>query len=95
MVALVGMCCTATAQNIEKPLQADPKTILLMGEIHDNPHGHTLRMNHVMGLVSQGHRPVVAMEQFDRENQAVLDMALTRCKDTDCVLTEAGSTGWE
>jgi uncharacterized iron-regulated protein len=66
-----------------------------MGEVHDNFHGHTSRLNHVMELISQGHRPAVAMEQFDRENQAVLDMALTRCKDPDCVLAEAGTAGWE
>jgi uncharacterized iron-regulated protein len=66
-----------------------------MGEIHDNSYGHTLRLNHVMGLISQGHRPIVAMEQFDRENQAVLDKALIHCKNADCVLAEAGTAGWE
>lgn len=93
--ALVGLCCTATAQSLDKPPLTKPTSIFLMGEIHDNSHGHTLRLNHVMGLISQGLKPVVAMEQFDRENQTVLDMALTRCKDPDCVLAEVGTAGWE
>ena len=95
LLALIGLCCTASAQNLDKPPLAKPTTIFLMGEIHDNPHGHTLRLNQVMGLVNQGHKPVVAMEQFDRENQAVLDMALTRCRDAECVITEAGTAAWE
>jgi len=95
MVAIFGLCCTATAQRLDKPPLTTSTTIFLMGEIHDNSHGHTLRLKHVMELISQGHRPAVAMEQFDRENQAVLDSALTRCKDADCVLAEAGKPGWE
>jgi uncharacterized iron-regulated protein len=66
-----------------------------MGEIHDNAHGHQLRLDHVTKLIDSGHRPVVAMEQFDRENQAVLDLALTRCPDVDCVLDKAATPGWE
>lgn len=95
MVALVGLCCTASAQSVDKPLQTKSKTIFLMGEIHDNSHGHTLRLKHVMGLISQGHKPIVAMEQFDRENQANLDTALNQCQDADCVLAQVGAAGWD
>jgi uncharacterized iron-regulated protein len=95
MVAFVGVTLTATAHSIDSPLQAGPTAIILMGEIHDNSHGHTLRLHHVMALISQGHRPVVAMEQIDRENQAVLDNALVRCEDVNCVLDAAATAGWE
>jgi uncharacterized iron-regulated protein len=95
MVALLGLSFTASAQSMDNAPGTDASRIFLMGEIHDNSHGHTLRLNHVTALISQGHRPVVAMEQFDRENQAVLDTALTRCQDADCVLAEAGTAGWE
>lgn len=95
MVVFVGLCCTATAQSIDQLPLEKPTRIFLMGEIHDNAHGHTLRLSQVMALISQGHKPVVAMGQFDRENQAVLDLALNRCKDPDCVVAEAGTPGWE
>ncbi len=71
------------------------KTIFFLGEIHDNEHGHQRRLEQVRQLIEQGPQPVVAMEQFDRENQAVLDAALSQCPDVDCVLAKAATTGWE
>ncbi|WP_228768164.1 ChaN family lipoprotein [Limnohabitans sp. DM1] len=66
-----------------------------MGEVHDNEHGHQRRLERVRQLIEQGPQPVVAMEQFDREKQAVLDAALSQCPDVDCVVAKAGTTGWE
>jgi uncharacterized iron-regulated protein len=71
------------------------KTIFFLGEVHDNEHGHQRRLERVKQLIEQGPPPVVAMEQFDLENQAVLDAALSQCPDVDCVLAIAGTTGWE
>jgi uncharacterized iron-regulated protein len=86
------------ASSAQSPETQAPKVeaqIFLLGEIHDNPYGHRLRLAHVMQLIEQGHRPVVAMEQFDRDKQATLDLALTRCQDVDCVLVQAATPGWE
>jgi uncharacterized iron-regulated protein len=66
-----------------------------LGEIHDNPNGHRLRLELVMQLTAQRQRPVIAMEQFDHENQQALDLALASCKDVDCVVTKVGSPGWD
>ncbi len=85
---------TAAAQILDHPKNHRAPRIFLMGEIHDNPHAHSLRLQHVMRLISDGHRPVVAMEQFDRDQQDVLDLALLRCQDVDCVLAAAGGPGW-
>lgn len=85
----------STAQSLETLASEGPAQIWLMGEIHDNAFGHQLRLNHVTKLIDRGHRPIVAMEQFDRENQAVLDLALTRCPDVDCVLAKAATPGWD
>ena len=73
----------------------DGTRIFFLGEIHDNEHGHQRRLERVKQLIEQGPLPVVAMEQFDRENQAVLDAALSQCPDVDCVLAKAGTRGWE
>lgn len=66
----------------------------MLGEIHDNPDGHRLRLERVMQLIAQGPKPVVAMEQFDLQAQPALDLALSACKDVDCVIAKAGGPGW-
>lgn len=93
--ALICLSFAAQAQSPNTRPAKDATKILLLGEIHDNSHAHTLRLDHVTQLIEQGRQPVLAMEQFDRENQAVLDLALTRCQDVDCVLTKAATPGWE
>lgn len=82
-----------TGQDLKSP--QDRTRIFFLGEIHDNEHGHQRRLERVKQLIDKGPVPVVAMEQFDRENQAVLDAALSQCPDVDCVLAKAGTTAWE
>jgi len=82
----VVLSFSSLAQNLDRLPRQDPPRIFLLGEIHDNPSGHQLRMDLVMQLILQGPNPIVAMEQFDRENQAALNLALTECQDVDCVL---------
>lgn len=69
--------------------------IFFLGEMHDNEHGHQRRLERVQQLIDTGPPPVVAMEQFDRENQAVLDAALSQCPDVDCVVAKAATAGWD
>jgi uncharacterized iron-regulated protein len=70
--------------------------VLLLGEKHDNGEGHRLRTNELRARVEAGWRPAIAMEQFDRENQALLDAALHECTDADCVVARAapGKSSW-
>lgn len=71
-------------------------TFLLMGEVHDNPEGHKARLNNLQTLIHQGWRPAIAMEQFDRENNTVLQQAMQACKDAQCVIDKAkGNSNWE
>jgi uncharacterized iron-regulated protein len=70
-------------------------TIYLLGEVHDNPAVHSERMGLIENLVSKNFRPVIAMEQFDRENQALLNQAMSSCKTSDCVVQKVGGRGWE
>lgn len=83
------------AQSLGSQLHRNDDRIYLLGEVHDNPNGHTLRLELVMQLISQKQKPVVAMEQFDRENQQALDLALTSCQDIDCVLAKVATPGWD
>jgi len=68
--------------------------IFLLGEIHDNPNAHSLRLDFVNKLISENEKPIVAMEQFDRETQQTLDVALSTCKDVSCVLKTSSTPGW-
>lgn len=70
-------------------------TIYLLGEVHDNPKAHSQRFSLIESLVSKKFKPVIAMEQFDRENQALLKQAMDSCKNADCVIQKAGGKGWE
>jgi len=82
---LVTASVSASAQN----------TIYLLGEVHDNPKAHSERFNLIESLLAKKFRPVIAMEQFDRENQAILSQAMSSCKNADCVIQKAGGKGWE
>jgi uncharacterized iron-regulated protein len=70
-------------------------TIYLLGEVHDNPQAHAQRFEFIEKLLTKDFKPVIAMEQFDRDNQAALDQAMNSCKDSDCVIHKAGGKGWE
>jgi len=82
------------AQSPDSQLQRNDAKIYLLGEVHDNPNSHNLRLDLVMQLIGKKQKPVVAMEQFDRENQQALDLALTSCQDVDCVLAKVATPGW-
>ena len=95
VLAVICLSLSAAAQSLDSQARKGTANIFLMGEIHDNAHGHKLRLESVMSLIAQGHRPVVVMEQFDRDNQSALDLALASCDDADCVLAKAATPGWE
>nr|WP_315261458.1 ChaN family lipoprotein [uncultured Duganella sp.] len=73
---------------------ANPQ-ILLLGEVHDNAQGHKLRYELLRQRVEAGWRPAIVMEQFDRENQDLLDKAQKNCLDAQCVIQVAGGARWE
>ena len=85
MALLAAASASASAQN----------AIYLLGEVHDNPTAHAQRFELIEKLLTGNFKPVIAMEQFDRDNQAELDLAMHYCKDSDCVIQKAGGKGWE
>lgn len=70
--------------------------VLLLGETHDNGEGHRLRANDLRDRIKAGWRPAIAMEQFDREQQPALDVAMRECTDAACVVARLvpGKSGW-
>lgn len=73
-----------------------PADVLLLGEKHDNGEGHRMRAEALRERVEAGWRPAIAMEQFDREHQGALDVAMRECSDADCVVARAspGKSSW-
>lgn len=69
--------------------------VLLLGEVHDNAEGHKLRYEQLRQRVERGWRPAVAMEQFDREQQALLNKAQKDCRDAQCVILVMQSPRWD
>jgi uncharacterized iron-regulated protein len=96
LAALPVPAAIAQATPATQAARAAAPTVLLLGEVHDNPDGHRARFDLLRKRVDAGWRPAIAMEQFDRERQPDLDRAQSECKDAACVVAMAApaKAGW-
>lgn len=93
LCALLAIACTTPAPRLPPASQA---RVLLLGEIHDNPAGHQARHALLAAAIEQGWCPAIAMEQFDRDQQARLDQAQRDCRTADCLIEQTGRAGgWD
>ncbi|SDH20136.1 ChaN family lipoprotein [Janthinobacterium sp. YR213] len=69
--------------------------VLLLGEVHDNAQGQRLRVEELRRRLAAGWRPVIVMEQFDRENQDLLTRAARDCADPDCIIRVMEQPRWD
>ncbi|HEX7984012.1 MAG TPA: ChaN family lipoprotein [Duganella sp.] len=69
--------------------------VLLLGEVHDNAQGHRLRYDLLRQRVEGGWRPAIVMEQFDREDQDLLNKAQKGCLDAQCVIRVVNGARWD
>ncbi|MFZ6718829.1 ChaN family lipoprotein [Undibacterium sp. Ji49W] len=95
LLTIAGLLTSCASTDPAAFQAAHQKKILLLGEVHDNPDGHRQRFEDLQKLVRAGWRPAIAMEQFDRENQAQLSLAQAECKDADCIIGKVGGKRWE
>jgi uncharacterized iron-regulated protein len=80
------------------------KPIVLLGEVHDNAEQHALRLAAFDDSLARGARPALALEQFDLEQQSLIDrlrresldaLAATDPATAARELTrQVGGTGW-
>ncbi len=69
---------------------------VLLGEVHDNEMGHQQRLKWLESKIEQGWRPAIAMEQFDRERQAELDLARkAKPNDAENLIKSVGGERWD
>lgn len=95
VLAVVAGACASTPQREpwEERLRGD--AIVLLGEIHDDPEHHRLRLALLERAFAAGWRPAIALEQLDRERQADVDRARReRPGDAQHVIDSAGGPGW-
>ncbi len=73
------------------------KPIVLLGEVHDNAQQHAMRLLAFENLLLEGKRPALLMEQFDRENQAAIEVVRKQAPNDLSSIIAAGSPdnrGW-
>lgn len=58
--------------------------LVLLGEIHDNPHHHKAQADILRSMIANGRRPTVVWEMIDRDRQSDIDkFAATGSRDAD------------
>ncbi|MFI4932869.1 MAG: ChaN family lipoprotein [Burkholderiales bacterium] len=97
--AMSGWGCvqsTTTAAQRDWTARLSGSSLVLLGEVHDNPLHHRLRAAVLRQALEDGWRPAVVMEQFDLDRQADIDRARAeRPDDAQHVITQAGgAAGW-
>ncbi|MDP2369626.1 ChaN family lipoprotein [Rhodoferax sp.] len=55
--------------------RASQAEVLLLGETHDNPEHHRLQAHLLQARLTAGAKPALLMEQFDTDQQALIDQA--------------------
>jgi uncharacterized iron-regulated protein len=75
LAVIASACTTTTAVRSDWESRLQGNALVLLGEVHDNPELHRRRLNLLRRAFVAGWRPVIAMEQFDREHQADIERA--------------------
>jgi len=86
--AWLAGCATA-----RPPLVFD-RPVVLLGEVHDHPQQHALRLAAFDRWLAQGARPALLMEQLDAPRQAQIDAARAAGADAAALARAAGGPGW-
>jgi uncharacterized iron-regulated protein len=68
---------------------------LLIGEVHDNPDHHRIQLHLVRELLRQGRYPSLVFEQFDQDQQPLLDKYLQGDLDELALKTRFSERGWD
>lgn len=74
-LALACSACSSSAPRSAWEARFRGDAVALLGEVHDNAEAHRLRLAALRRAFSAGWRPAIALEQFDRELQPVIDRA--------------------
>lgn len=95
-IAIIGTAAIAACSTPANAPMRFTQPVVLLGEVHDNAAQHALRLAAFKALLESGARPALALEQFDRDKQPLIDrlMAQTPAPDADALIGAAGGNGW-
>lgn len=103
LAVLLGACAAAPIAPA-LPAEADAiaaamagHAVVLLGEVHDSPVQHRLRVEALRLRIAAGERPALAFEQFDTERQSDIERARReRPRDADYLIAQASpaKSGW-
>jgi uncharacterized iron-regulated protein len=74
-------------------LSAAPR--LLIGEVHDNPDHHRIQLHLIKELIRQGHYPALVFEQFDQDQQTLVDQYLHEDLQILAQKSRFSERGWD
>ncbi len=95
-LAVCAILALAGCANSPMPELKFDQPLVLLGEVHDNAAQHALRLQALERALAAGARPALAMEQFDRDRQPVIDALRAKQPpaDADALIAAAGTPGW-
>ena len=95
LAAIVVSAGCSTPAAPPQPLRFS-QPVVLLGEVPDNAAQHALRLDAFRAWLESGARPALALEQFDRDKQPLIDRlrAQTPKPDADALIAAAGGRGW-
>ena len=96
--ALSGLgCAQSTTPSYDWSARLSGRSLVLLGEVHDNSDQHRLRAQVLRQALEDGWRPVIVMEQFDLDHQADIDRARReRPDDVAYLIAQAGAAAnWQ
>jgi uncharacterized iron-regulated protein len=95
IVLLLALAGCASVNESVPPM----RPIWLLGEVHDNPAGHALRLAWFDALLSRGARPALLMEMLDRSDQAAIDRLREQSPTATALIGQLrrpnAPTGWD
>jgi uncharacterized iron-regulated protein len=89
-VAGLLLACATAGPPYAWESQLSGNAVVLLGEVHDNPEHHRLRLDALRRAFAAGWRPTLAMEQFDVDRQADIERARReRPRDAQYLIEQA------
>jgi uncharacterized iron-regulated protein len=87
-VAVLSACTT-----VPQP-PAFERPVVLLGEVHDHPQQHVLRLAAFDAWLATGARPALLMEQLDLARQPEIDRLRAQGTDAAALVKAVGGPGW-